>query len=118
MARPEAWRALAQPGAPPWRVGGLVRRQRARPRPPQNDYFRAFSLQNDDVRAFNPQNDNVRAFNQVILPLLRRSARDAATSFLTFLKEHLLVPAAHVFKELWSPSHLPLSDPRDIISIL
>ena len=39
MAHPaflEAWRAPAQPGAQPWQVGGLARRQQARPRPPSN----------------------------------------------------------------------------------
>ncbi len=30
----KAWRAPAQPGARPWQVWGLVRRQRARPNPP------------------------------------------------------------------------------------
>ena len=33
----EAWRAPALPGAQPWEVGQLVRRQRPRPRPPQHD---------------------------------------------------------------------------------
>ena len=33
-AFPGAWRAPAQPGAQPWLLGDLARRQRARPRPP------------------------------------------------------------------------------------
>jgi hypothetical protein len=38
----EAWRAPAQSGGQPWQVGGLARRQRARPRPRSKQRFSRF----------------------------------------------------------------------------
>ena len=49
-----------------------------------------------------------------IVPLLRRSAKEAAIAATSFLKEHVYTPAALIVKELYKPQYQRVSDPREI----
>lgn len=52
--------------------------------------------------------------SEAVLPLLRRSAREASSAVVGFLKEHVYSPAAIVVKELYKPQYQRVSDPREI----